>query len=110
MRKAKKPLSKKDLRKIADNILDKEMYYKKGHHQYIRKTQLDAYTLIYGMDIEFIISRGIFGFGKQTVKKVLLSRPVRSGTIQEVWVYFPPERRTPTAIRSIPTNEEEEEY
>jgi hypothetical protein len=106
--KKKKQLTKKDMRKLADSILDKEMYTQKGYHQYVRSKDLTAYTLVYGMDIDFITSRGFLGFGRKTEKRVLLSKPIRAG-IHDIWVYFPPSRKIPsTNIRSVPRNEEED--
>lgn len=89
----KSPLTKEELRRQADKILDPQMYTEEGYHQYIRGKDLTLYTLIYGMDINFITKRGFLGIGKKTVKKTLLSRLIRNG-IYDVWVYFPPYRKT----------------
>ena len=88
----KSPLTKEDLRRQADKILDPQMYNEPGYHQYVRGKDLALYTLIYGMDIQFVTKRGFLGFGRETVKKPLLSRLIRNG-IYDVWVYFPPHRR-----------------
>jgi len=88
----KPPLTKEELRRQADKILDPQMYTEEGYHQYVRGKDLALYTLVYGMDINFITKRGFLGIGKKTVKKTLLSRLVRNG-IYDVWVYFPPHRK-----------------
>jgi len=88
----KPPLTKEELRRQADKILDPQMYTEEGYHQYVRGKDLTLYTLIYGMDINFVTKRGFFGIGKKTVKKTLLSRLIRNG-IYDVWVYFPPHRK-----------------
>lgn len=88
----KPPLTKEELRRQADKILDPQMYTEEGYHQYIRGKDLALYTLVYGMNINFITKRGFLGIGKKTVKKTLLSRLIRNG-IYDVWVYFPPHRK-----------------
>ena len=87
----KPPLTKEELRRQADKILDPQMYTEEGYHQYVRGKDLALYTLVYGMDINFITKRGFLGIGKKTVKKTLLSRLIRNG-IYDVWVYFPPKK------------------
>ena len=87
----KPPLTKEELRRQADKILDPQMYTEEGYHQYVRGKDLAFYTLVYGMDIQFVIKRGFLGFGRKTVKKTLLSRLIRNG-IYDVWVYFPPKK------------------
>ena len=88
----KPPLTKEELRRQADKILDPQMYTEEGYHQYVRGKDLALYTLVYGMNINFITKRGFLGIGKKTVKKTLLSRLIRNG-IYDVWVYFPPHRK-----------------
>ena len=88
----KPPLTKEELRRQADKILDPQMYTEEGYHQYIRGKDLALYTLVYGMNINFITKRGFLGIGKKTVKKTLLSRLIRNG-IYDVWVYFPSHRK-----------------
>lgn len=105
---SKKPLTKEDLRHQADQILDPKMYTEEGYHQYIRGKDLTLYTLIYGMDINFVTKRGFLGIGKKTVKKTLLSRLIRNG-IYDVWVYFPPHRKT-QKDESYYGDEEDEKY
>jgi len=90
--KKKRPLTKADLKKMADQILDPQMYFQKGYHQFIRGKDLSIYTLVYGMDIDFIERKGFLGIGRKTTKKTLLSRPIRNG-IFDVWVYFRPDRK-----------------
>ena len=88
----KLPLTKEELRRQANKILDPQMYTEEGYHQYVRGKDLALYTLVYGMNINFITKRGFLGIGKKTVKKTLLSRLIRNG-IYDVWVYFPPHRK-----------------
>ena len=87
----KPPLTKEELRRQADKILDPQMYTEEGYHQYVRGKDLALYTLVYGMDIQFVTKRGFLGFGRKTVKKTLLSRLIRNG-IYDVWVYFTPKK------------------
>ncbi len=88
----KSPLPTAALRRQAAPILDPQMKTEEGYHQYFRGKDLALYTLVYGMDINFITKRGFLGIGKKTVKKTLLSRLIRNG-IYDVWVYFPPHRK-----------------
>ena len=89
----KPPLTKEELRRQADKILDPQMYTEEGYHQYVRGKDLALYTVVHGMDIQFVTKRGFLGFGRETVKKTLLSGRIRNG-IYDVWVYFPPHRKT----------------
>lgn len=88
----RKKLTKTDLKKIADKILDGEMYRQRGYHQYLKGSELTAYKLVYGNDIDFIMNDGFLGIGRKTIKKTLLSRSI-GNNVYDVWVYFPPHRK-----------------
>ena len=87
----KQKLTKVDLKKIADKILDREMYRQRGYHQYLKGSELTAYKLVYGNNIDFITNDGFFGIGRKTIKKTLLSRSI-GNNVYDVWVYFLPHR------------------